>query len=170
VTVHLPPLRERRSDIPLLAEYFIEKFCGQSQRSVKELSPEVHDAMMHYPWPGNVRELENAIHTAVVLAKENTLQLSEFPVFTENGDAPGLDFDQINNDYYNLFTTLLDPIFGRIVANSEGRIYNDLLAALERSMINAALRATSNNQVQAAQTLGISRNTLRDRMKRYGIL
>ncbi len=170
VTIHLPPLRERRSDIPLLAEYFVGKFCAQSQRPAKELVPEVLDAMMSYPWPGNVRELENAIHTAVVLAKESQLQMSEFPVFAEHNESPGLDYDQINADYYNLFASILDPIFGRIASNSEGRIYNDLIAALERSMINAALRATANNQVQAAQVLGISRNTLRDRMKRYGML
>lgn len=126
--------------------------------------------MMRYPWPGNVRELENAIHTAVVLSREDQLRLSDFPIFTENPDTPSLDYDRIKNDYHKLFSSVIEPIFSRVVANSEGHIYTDLIAALERSLISSALNATDNNQVQAAQVLGVSRNTLRDRMKKYGIL
>lgn len=170
VTIHLPPLRERRADIPFLAEYFIEKFSREAHKPVKELTPEAYDTMMRYPWPGNVRELENAIHTAVVLSREDQLRLSDFPIFTENPDTPSLDYDRIKNDYHKLFSSVIEPIFSRVVANSEGHIYTDLIAALERSLISSALNATDNNQVQAAQVLGVSRNTLRDRMKKYGIL
>jgi two-component system nitrogen regulation response regulator GlnG len=170
VTIHLPPLRERKSDIPLLAEYFVEKYSRSSRKSSKRLAPEVIDSMMHYPWPGNVRELENAIHTAVVLSKEPQLMLHDFPVFTEGADVPQLDYDRIKNDYYKLFSSVIEPMFSRIIANSEGHIYNDMIASLERALIAGALQATSNNQVQSAQVLGVSRNTLRDRMKKYGIL
>jgi DNA-binding NtrC family response regulator len=170
VTIHLPPLRERKTDIPLLAEYFIEKYSRGAHKASKRLSPEVTNAMMHYPWPGNVRELENAIHTAVVLSKERELMLHDFPVFAENADAPQLDYDRIKNDYCKLFSSVIEPMFSRIVASSEGHIYNDMIAALERALISSALHATENNQVQSAQVLGVSRNTLRDRMKKYGIL
>jgi len=170
VTIHLPPLRERKTDIPLLAEYFIEKYSRAARRPSKRLSPEVLDAMMHYPWPGNVRELENAIHTAVVLSKEPELMLYDFPVFAENSDAPQLDYERIKNDYFKLFNSVIEPMFTRVVANSEGHIYNDMVASLEHALISSALRATDNNQVQTAQVLGVSRNTLRDRMKKYGIL
>ena len=170
VTIHLPPLRERRTDIPLLAEYFIEKYSQSARRPLKPLAPEVLETMMHYPWPGNVRELENAIHTAVVLSKENQLMLNDFPVFVENGEAPSLDFERIQNDYSKLLNSVIEPVFSRAIANSEGHIYADMVVALERALISSALHATSENQVQSAQILGISRNTLRDRMKKYGIL
>jgi DNA-binding NtrC family response regulator len=170
VTIHLPPLRERRADIPLLVEYFIKKYSREARKPVKELAGDVSDTMMRYPWPGNVRELENTIHTAVVLSREDRLQLTDFPLFAENPDSPGLDFDKIRSDYYRLFGSVIEPIFSRIVANSEGHVYADLVAALERSLISNALNATDDNQVQSAQILGVSRNTLRDRMKKYGIL
>ena len=170
VTIHLPPLRERRTDIPLLAEYFIEKYSRSAQRAVKLPAPEVLDAMMHYPWPGNIRELENAVHTAVVLSKDAQLTPNDFPIFAENADTPHLDYDRIQNDYHKLFTSVIEPMFPRVLANSEGHMYGDMLAAMEHALITSALNATSNNQVQTAQILGVSRNTLRDRMKKYGIL
>ena len=170
VTIHLPPLRERRADIPLLTKYFIEKFSREAHKPAKEPAPDVQDIMIRYPWPGNVRELENAIHTAVVLSREDRLCLDDFPIFADNPDSPSLDYDQIRNDYYKLFGSVIDPIFSRIVSGSEGHIYADLIAALERALITSALNAMDNNQVQAAQILGVSRNTLRDRMKKYGIL
>ena len=170
VTIHLPPLRERRTDIPLLIEYFMEKYSQSARRPVKPLASDVVNATMHYPWPGNVRELENAIHTAVVLSKESQLTLHDFPVFAENAEGPQLDYDCIQNDYHKLFSSVIEPLFPRVLANSEGHIYGDMLAAMERALITSALNVTANNQVQAAQVLGLSRNTLRDRMKKYGIL
>jgi len=170
VTIHLPPLRERRSDIPLLAEHFIRMYSYRARRPVKPLSPKVLETMMRYAWPGNIRELENAIHTAVVLSKENELRFEDFPLFTDNANAPSLDYDRIKNDYYKLFGSVIEPVFSRLVANSEGHIYADMVAALERALISSALRSTADNQVQSAQILGVSRNTLRDRMKKYGIL
>lgn len=169
VTLHLPPLRERRADIPLLVDYFTQKYSHQAGQSAKLLAPEVLESMMHYPWPGNIRELENAVHTAVVFSRENQLQLKDFPLFTESADAPRLDYDRIRNDYYKLFASVIDPMFSRMVANSEGHVYADMVAALERALISSALRATANNQVRSAQILGVSRNTLRDRLKKYGI-
>ncbi len=170
VTIHLPALRERRADIPQLTEYFIDKYSQQAQREVKPLSSAALDLMMKYTWPGNVRELENAIHTAVVLSKEDQLMPSDFPLFAEGSDAPSLDYERIKNDYNKMFDSIIGPMFSRVMANCDGHIYADMVAGLERALIAYALRATDDNQVQAAQALGLSRNTLRDRMKKYGIL
>jgi len=77
VTIDLPPLRERREDIPLLAENFLKKFAAENQKEVSYLSPEVTDFLLKYPWPGNVRELENTIERAVILAQNPEIQLAD---------------------------------------------------------------------------------------------
>lgn len=80
------------------------------------------------------------------------------------------DPEVIKEDYYQLFQKFLDPLFERIIERSEGNVYEHLHSSLEKAMVLAALKATHHNQVQAAKLLGISRNTLRDRMKKFGWL
>jgi len=76
VTIHLPPLRERREDIPLLAHHFLKKFAAENQKEVSGFSPEVTDFLLKYPWPGNVRELENTVERAVILAQNSNIEMA----------------------------------------------------------------------------------------------
>ena len=169
VSVYLPPLRERRSDIPLLVDYFIDKYSKILNRKIKGISSKAMETLIKYPWPGNVRELENNIHTALVMSKGGTLLPEHFPFFVDKKEKLSLDFEKIKEDYYKMLSDILNPIFDKIINNSEGQVYKHLEAALERASIEAVLRFCKGNQVRASEILGVSRNTLRDRVKKYNL-
>jgi len=169
VSIYLPPLRERRPDIPLLVDHFMKIYSAETGKMIKGISNEALEALTKYPWPGNVRELENNIHTAVVMAKTNVLLPEHFPVFSDNSESVRLDLDAIEEDYSQMFSEHLTPNFEKILAISEGHVYHHLQSGFERALISAALRHTGSNQVKAAELLGISRNTLRDRIAKFGL-
>ena len=125
--------------------------------------------LLKYNWPGNVRELENNIHTAMVMSKSDTIQMEDFPVYDEENKKIELDFDVLLDDYTGTFSKLIDPIMPRLIANSPGTIYQFLEGAFERAVISSCLKHYNGNQVKTSETLGISRNTLRDRISRYEI-
>ena len=169
VSLFLPPLRERRADIALLAKYFIKKYARKTGRPAKALSDTAHERLLKYAWPGNIRELENAIHTAVVLSREEELLPDDFPMIADCRQIVPLDSDRLQNDCQDLLRQAVGPVFDKIAASCDGRVHSVLADALDQTLIEAALTATGNNQVRAAQLLGISRNTLRERMKRFDL-
>ena len=167
ISLFLPPLRERRSDIQLLAEFHIKKYALQTGRPAKPLSTEALEHLTRYQWPGNIRELENAVHTAVVLSRESELLREDFPMIGEAGLVLPSDLDDKGRDYQQLLRQTIESVFDRLVTTEDGKIHAVLTDAMEQALVEAALSATENNQVRAAQLLGISRNTLRDRMRRF---
>ncbi len=169
VSIFLPPLRERRGDISLLVEHFISMYSGLTNKQVRGISKQALKLLMNHQWAGNVRELENNIHTAVVMTKNEVLQPEDFPIFTDQEDQVPVDFEAIKDDYTKMFDDLLEPVFDRILNVSAGQVYYHLQSALEKSMIKKTLARHSSNQVKTAQILGVSRNTLRDRMQKYEI-
>ena len=140
IPIHLPPLRERQEDIPLLVQYFLKKFSEKRKRAVTGISPEALRSLQAYDWPGNVRELENAIERAVVLAEGVVIQ-------------PG---DLL---YYGLA--------GRSVPEPDkgGR-----MAEAEKEEIRKALSRFDGHKSKAAEYLGINRKTLREKIRRYQIV
>ena len=139
VPINLPPLRERRDDIPLLAEYFLRKFREKRKRNVRGISEEAMRSLEAYDWPGNVRELENAIERAVVMAE---------------GDM----IEPVDLLYYGLaHRTESEPAAGR------------RLAEAEKEEIVKALKQFNGHKSQAAEYLGINRKTLREKIRKYGI-
>ncbi len=169
VSVFLPPLRERRADIPLLANHFIRLYAQQTNREELSISKDALSGLMRYPWPGNVRELENNVHSAVVMSKGDVLQPDHFPVLSGEVEKVELDLSQIDDDYCRMFTEIIDNNFDKIVGISGNHVYSHLNSALEKAVISAALKFTGSNQVKAAELLGVSRNTLRDRIAKYGL-
>lgn len=169
VTIFMPPLRERLEDIPLLIDYFIDKFNRQFNKSVKRLSPEVMEQFKKYNWPGNVRELENAIQTAVVMSKKNVLFLEDFPLLTGRVEEVKSKLPKPVSSYEQIFQNILGPILKDSIAFVDGQLYKHLMAGLEKTLINMVLSQVGNSQTKAAEVLGISRNTLRARMKAYGL-
>jgi DNA-binding NtrC family response regulator len=137
VTIDLPPLRERKEDIPLLANHFLKKFTAENQKEVSGFSPEVTDFLLKYQWPGNVRELENTIERAVILTKNSEIQL---------------------NDLLQKNSPLVGPA-------SSGRT----LKEVERNHIINILNETGGNYGKAARILGISRATIYNKAKAYGL-
>src|SRR5574341_618397 len=167
VSIFLPPLRERKVDIPILANHFLKKYSKQVGKEIKSISKDALEMLNKYHWPGNVRELENNVHTAVVMSKGEILLPEHFPLHSDTQDRIPFDFQKIQQDYYKLFSEVLEPVFGKIMDNSEGRIYDHIFSALEKAVIEKILKQTDSNQLRSAKILGVSRNTLRDRMAKY---
>ncbi len=137
IPIHMPPLRARRGDIPMLARYFLEKYNRQFNRRVRDLSPAAMEALQTYDWPGNVRELENIVEHLVVISKHEVLQLRELPLDLRSAHVP-----------------LVEEI------NREGSDLREAVQRFEREYIRRVLEKTRWNQTAAARILGIHRNTL----------
>jgi DNA-binding NtrC family response regulator len=139
----LPPLRERKDDVAVLVQHFVEKHSRQLKRAFKPVSPEALSLLQGYEWPGNVRELENVIERAVVLSKGPAIQPRDLPILADrhaNGTAA--------------------PPSGS---------YHDAIVAFKRDLVRAALLRANGNQTQAAEALGIRRTYLYRLMKAVGI-
>ncbi len=169
VSIYMPPLRERKEDVSLLVDHFIKKYNKSLDKNIHTVSNKAKNLLNKFIWPGNVRELENNVHTAMVMAKTETLQAEDFPIFNENNAKVEIDLEGLQDDYTTMFERLIDPIFPKLVANAEGRAYHMMQSAMEKALIAACLKHYNSNQVKASEMLGISRNTLRDRISRYGI-
>jgi len=145
VPLRLPPLRERTGDVPLLVEHFLVKHAQRHGRPMPRVEPAALDRLERYDWPGNVRELENVLERLVVLGRSETIAAADLPEALRR-DAPRFGGARID----------LPP--GGIV-----------LEEVERGLIEEALRRSAGNQSAAARFLGISRQTLMYRMKKFGL-
>jgi len=146
VTLRVPPLRERRDDIPLLAEHFMEKSTRRYDLPALHLHPEAMDLLSAYNWPGNVRELENVIESAVVLSAGDEIGPNDLP---ENIRRQESRISKIHLDIPDEGISLED---------------------VERELLARALEKTGGNQSQAARFLNVSRKTLIYRMEKYGLV
>jgi two-component system response regulator HydG len=142
IAIHLPPLRERRDDIPLLAGAFLDRAGVARDETPKRLSEAAQDAMMNYVWPGNVRELENALERAVILTPGEVIEIDSLP---ERIMAP-------------------EPI--KLV--DERPVRNPTLEMIERAYILWVLQSEAGNKTRAAETLGIDPSTLHRKLSRFG--
>ena len=148
INVYLPPLRERKEDIPLLAQHFLEKYSKENNRPALELSPEALDLMMEYDWPGNVRELENVMERAVVLGSGHRI-------------GPDLIPEHVRSS----------PQFHipRFVVPPEGISFKDVITDVEKRLIESTLEAAGGVQKKAAELLRIKPTTLNEMIKRHDI-
>lgn len=144
--IHLPPLRERKEDIPLLVETFLKKFAKEMDKKTDRISPEASQFLNDYSWPGNVRELENTIERAMVLETSTELQVSSLP-------------DSIRNVEIN-------PAI-RAAANELS--IKKMMVIMEQELIKKALEKTGGNRTWAAKLLEISHRALLYKIKRYGL-
>jgi len=142
VPIHIPPLRERKEDIPALAQHFLEKYNLENNRQIKGISQKVYEMFLQYFWPGNVRELENYIERAVVTAKGKILTPRDFPK---------------------------ELALGRINLPSEEIEVGSTIYEAERKLILKTLKAQGGNRTKAAEILGISTRTLRNKLHEYGL-
>lgn len=147
VTVNLPPLRDRREDIPLLAQVFMQKYAERNRKQVKGFTPSAMDMMVNHDWPGNVRELENAVERAVILLTGDYITEKQLPISITQTD-PGGNKRQLQQN-----------------TNTEVRSLEDI----EKEAILAALEAVGGNKSETARKLGINRKTLHKKLKDYGV-
>ncbi len=152
--IYLPPLRERRSDIPLLAEHFLTKYSGEHQQSAQRLSHTALDMLMQYNWPGNVRELENVMERAILVCDEDTITSAHLPPALQ----PRWSFNHAPSD----------PKDPRNPATDRLSLANQV-ETLERELIIEALQLSRGNQSQAAHYLDTSLRILGYKIRRYGI-
>ena len=147
IPVHLPPLRNRREDIPLLAHHFLKKSCGENGLPTKTLSQESMRLLMSYDWPGNIRQFENVIEYATTMsATEMEIQPDALPGDIRDGAA----------------STVVNP-----VAIPDGGIhFTSVVSQLERDLILRCMEKTGGNKRQAARLLNLSRTTFIDKLQR----
>ncbi|MCS7215362.1 MAG: sigma-54 dependent transcriptional regulator [Thermodesulfovibrio sp.] len=141
VRINLPPLRERKEDIPLLVNYFLNKFSKENNKPVPHIEPEVMEILINNDWPGNIRELANVIERAVILSPSGVISIKYLPKRIQEKTGT--------------------------IEKKENTLN---LIEVEKSLILKALSSTGWNQTKAAEILGISRKQLRTKMKNYGLL
>jgi two-component system nitrogen regulation response regulator GlnG len=169
VRIHIPPLRERLEDIPLLVNYFLKKISREQQQQPKSIATSVIKALEKYHWPGNVRELENAIRRAIVMAKSGAILLSDLPPeISGQGGGTGIlpvSGEQAGSLSHADAAALARQLFQWAKRDPKLKV----IPAVERELVIQALKETNNNQVHAAKMLGITRATLRKRIEKFGI-
>jgi two-component system response regulator HydG len=144
VPVFLPPLRERKEDIPELAAHFFAVYQEKNRKDLKDISGKVMDLLMRYDWPGNIRELENCIERAVILARGEVIAPADLP----------LPIQSLSKDREIQGLSLPSGIS---------------LQEVEKALILKTLEDTGGNRSRAAEILGINRRTLQNKLKEYGI-
>jgi two-component system response regulator HydG len=147
VGLEVPPLRERREDVPLLAQHFLETFARKNRKPLKGFTPQAMDRLTRYGWPGNVRELMNAVERAVVLARADYLSEGDFPVTAGAEPAPPVELLPV------------EPGAGSLP-----------LGEIEKATILRTLEAAGGNKSETARRLGITRRTLHKKLKAYGVM
>ncbi len=140
--IHIPPLRERKSDIMLLCDHFIEKYNKKNHRNIKRITSSAIDLLMIYHWPGNVRELENCIERSVLLSKDNVIHAYHLPPSLQSAESSNTQF---------------------------ASTINQALDNLERELIADALKTARGNRAKAARNLGISERIMGLRIQKYNL-
>jgi DNA-binding NtrC family response regulator len=142
--VELPPLRERRADVPALLEHFVQLCNREFKRSVTGIEPAALKALANYAWPGNIRELRNAVERAMLMTREDVLALSDFQM---------------------LLPSETSGAAGGFRLPADGVRFEDL----ERDLVAQALQRTGGNQTRAAALLGMNRDQIRYRIEKFGL-
>lgn len=146
-TIQIPPLRERKKDIPLLVDFFIRKHNQALNLSVQSITQAAIEKILTYDWPGNVRDLENAIQSAMILTPDGIIQTEYLPLRVKG-------YEQVDTS---------------AVVETEGGSIREINAQVEKEIILEALKKHNYNRTLTAEALNVSRKTLFNKMKRYGL-
>jgi len=160
VTITVPPLRERKDDIPLLAEYFLKRYNREFHKAGMRCSPEALERLSAHDWPGNVRELENCIKQAVVLGKGEVLM----PEHLRHGENPTVQLRSAPESPAGL-----GELARQHLKRAPGSAHQQFIEQVEAQLILEALTQTQGNLAQAAKLMGITRPTLREKIAKYRI-
>ena len=146
VALHVPPLRERREDIPLIAQHFLKLFAEKNRKKISGFTPQAMDRILRHQWPGNVRELMNAVERGVVLSRSEYLDESELPLIQK---------EDVSREH---------------ASASKSGADESHLESVEKEAILKALETVQGNKSEAARRLGITRRTLHLKLKKYGVM
>ncbi len=167
VPIPIPPLRDRREDIPELVAHFLNLYSEANDRFVVHIDPQAMQAMQDYHWPGNVRELQNYVERAVVMSESDELALSLLPEVVRGGkeqrasQLKGADMESLT------FEMVQQGLAG--AGPGEDSLHNKIVNRLERELIAQVMLACNNVQTKAAAKLGINRNTLHKKLKEHNL-
>jgi two-component system NtrC family response regulator len=144
VVVDMPPLRERKEDVPLLIDHFLKRFAAENGKNVTGITSEARDLLLKYDYPGNVRELENIIERAVVISRNSVISVDDLP------------FDE-------------ERIYPEYTGKKGEGLLRGSIEEMERKLILEAMEKSGDHQTKAAEILGISERMLRYKLKKYGL-
>jgi Nif-specific regulatory protein len=167
IPILIPPLRDRRDDVPFLVEHFLDKYGGQYDKEVTKMSRELVDALTQYHWPGNVRELESCIERAVVLSQDGTIGMELLPVSVRSA-VEGPEVPEPLGAPDEVAARLVRDI-RRETAGRSTNLHERVVCRVEKALIEETLAANDGVQTRTARELGISRNTLRRKIEDYQI-
>jgi DNA-binding NtrC family response regulator len=166
VPIQLPPLRDRREDIPELVAHFLDLYNEQNDRYVAHIEPQALTALQQYHWPGNVRELQNYVERAVVMAPGDELTCELLPSVVTTGRSPRAIGAPL--DFEGLAEELVHRGLGD-AGDEAADIHSRIVDRVEREVIAQVLQQCAGVQIKAASRLGINRNTLHKKLKQYGL-
>src|SRR5262245_59316755 len=162
-TIHLPPLRERGDDLPLLVRHFVRRFSKELGRQVQEVAPEALARLRAYSWPGNIRELQSVLKQALLQARGTTLLPAYLPALPAQPGGPVPGPPSAGDD------PNLESFVRLCLTSDDGDQYTQAHRRLDRVPLPRVLEATGGNQQEAARRLGIARETLRRRLRELGL-
>jgi two-component system nitrogen regulation response regulator GlnG len=166
-TVRLPALRDRREDIPLLTDHFIEMYNHELGRNVRSVTPQVQQALERYSWPGNIREFQSAIQFAMLHATADVLTGDCLPKSCLADSAGALAGDAVSGGGK---IGSVAQLVAELLAEGQTGIYHRVLEEVDRVVLEEVLEHVGHHQQQAAELLGISRMTLRSKLRALGLL
>jgi transcriptional regulator with PAS, ATPase and Fis domain len=165
VPIYLPPLRERRKDIPALVQHFLEYYCEENRRETPPVPPEFLQRLQEYDWPGNVRELENCVERAVVLGQDGTVSFDAL-IPGSQGERRLRPAKARGADVPSLIQQLVRTAIQSVPAG-QAKLKELVVEGVERELIEQVLQACNGVAVKAADRLGINRNTLQKKLAEY---
>ncbi|MEL6898063.1 MAG: sigma 54-interacting transcriptional regulator, partial [Planctomycetota bacterium] len=170
VPIVIPPLRERREDIPALVSHFLEYYNEANDRYVTHVEPAAMTALQSYHWPGNVRELQNYVERAVVMSETDELTLGVLPAVVSGADPvvlPDGAAATMPADFDGLARQVVSEGIG--TAAEDETLHSRVVDRVEKELIQQVLKSCGGVQTKAATRLGMNRNTLHKKIKDYGI-
>ena len=163
--INIPPLRERKDDIPFIIDHYLAVCNSELGKNVKGVSKPAMKKIMRYDWPGNINELKNAIKSAIALCRGNSILVEELP-----GNVAGNKITKRSGNNQNWVLT--DWIEGELINlkdNTQNNYYGIIISKVEKELIRQVLEITNGKKVETAELLGITRNTLRTKMNNYNL-
>ncbi len=164
--IHLPPLRERGDDINLLIHHFIRRFSKDLNKPIEGISPEAIDILRSFPWPGNIRELQSVLRRAILMSTGPVIVPENLTgdILDSGNDTAAPGESSISD------STGIDEFVNRQIETGSNDVYAETLAMMELKLITRVLSATEGNQTKAAEVLGITRGSLRNKIRSLGIV
>lgn len=163
--VNIPPLRDRKDDIPLIIDHYLIECNDELHKNIKGISKPALKKILRYDWPGNVNELKNAVKSAVALCRGTSVLIDDLPSNVLGTKITKKKGDALTSDLKEWIKSEID-VFKK---NNQKDYYGNIISKVEKELIRQVLQITNGKKVETAEILGITRNTLRTKMSNYGL-